>query len=188
MGLHDIDRVHVIAEAENVNYTGGVKGLRDMIGNDKVAGLWTWSRGDGNYGPFIQATCRFLWVLVCCFSDRLLVVAGPYTKAGELWQTVNCRVLAAWANDTSRTEEELFLETVSKDWTLSASDAATLRKIALAAERATLLGRYVGPYDRVNVPFSPGDHQHGDFKIPAGGLRDYATSGPELSVMKWLVG
>ena len=73
-------------QAENVNYTGGVKGLRDLVGNANVAGLWTWSRGDGNY--------------------------GPYTKAGELWQTVNCRVLAAWANDTSRTEEELFLETV----------------------------------------------------------------------------
>ena len=73
-------------QAENVNYTGGVKGLRDVVGNSNVVGLWTWSRGDGNY--------------------------GPYTKAGELWQTVNCRVLAAWANDTSRTEEDLFLETV----------------------------------------------------------------------------
>jgi hypothetical protein len=110
-----------------VNYTGGVKGLRDMVGNANIAGLWTWSRGDGNY--------------------------GPYTKAGELWQTVNCRVLAAWANDTSRTEEDLFLETVSADWSLSASDGATLRKIALAAEQATLLGRYVLRGGRIDAQF-----------------------------------
>ena len=41
------------------------------------------------------------------------------------------------------------------DWSLSAADAAALRSIALAAERATLLGRYVGPYDRAMVPFPP---------------------------------
>ena len=79
---------------------------------------------------------------------------------------------------------------MSTDWSLSASDAATLRKIALAAERATLLGRYVGPYDRVMVPFPQGDHEpgdHEDFIIPAGGFRDYATSGPSIGVMKWLV-
>ena len=39
------------------------------------------------------------------------------------------------------------------------------------------------------VPFPPGDHQHADFVIPAGGwFRDYATNGQAIvHVMSWLV-
>lgn len=156
-------------QAINTNYTGGVRGLKDVVhssnasGGSIVRGLWTWSRGDGNY--------------------------GPYTKAGELWQTINCRVLSAWASDPSRDEAEIFLETIAGDFALSSTDAASLRRVAMASERAVLLGRYVGPYDSVMVPFPPGDHQHGDFVIPAGGwFRDYATDGNAIvHVMSWLV-
>ena len=86
-------------------------------------------------------------------------------------------------------QEEVFLETVAAELSLSAADATALRRIALASERAVLLGRYVGPYDSVMVPFPPGDHQHADFVIPAASwFRDYATNGQAiLHVMSWLV-
>jgi hypothetical protein len=88
-------------QAINTNYTGGVKGLRDVLNASTVKGLWTWSRGDGNY--------------------------GPYTKAGELWQYINCRVLSAWASDPARDEADVFVDTVGSDLALSKSDAQSLR-------------------------------------------------------------
>lgn len=150
-------------QAINTNYTGGMKGLRDVLNASTIKGLWTWSRGDGNY--------------------------GPYTKAGELWQMINCRVLTAWSNDPSQDEADIFLKTVGSDLSLSPDDTVSLRRIAVASERAVLLGRYVGPYDRVMVPFPPGDHQHSDFVTPsATWFRDYATDGSAIvHVMTWLV-
>ena len=79
--------------------------------------------------------------------------------------------------------------TVAAELSLSAADATALRRIALASERAVLLGRYIGPYDSVMVPFPPGDHQHADFVAPsATWFRDYATNAQAiLHVMSWLV-
>ena len=142
----------------NVPYTNGVRGLRDVIGSSRtsstVKGLWTWSRGDGNW--------------------------GPYTKAGELWQTLNCAVMAAYAKDPSRTEEDIFLAVATgSTFALTATDAQHLRAIALAAEDATLKGRYCTAYDSKNVPgHSPSNTW----------MRDYATGGNQglLPTMKWL--
>jgi len=140
-------------QAVNVNYTGGVRGLKDVVGpHSMVKGLWTWSRGDGNW--------------------------GPYTKGGELWQELNCAVLSGFAHNTSRTEEDIFAEHSKTNLHLDDADAQSLRDIAIAAERATLKGRYCAAYDSVNVPQ----------KSPSNTwMRDYAMGGHQvMQIATWL--
>ena len=62
-------------------HKGKPRGLRELAKNPLFAGVWTWSRGGG-------------W-------------KGPYVK-NELWCELNARVMAAWANDPTRTEKECF--------------------------------------------------------------------------------
>ena len=139
-------------QSVNTNYTKGVRGLRDVIGpQSTVTGLWTWSRGDGNW--------------------------GPYTKAGELWQTLNCAVVVAFAQAPHRSEADIFLSEASSLFALSAADALKLHSIALLAEEATLKGRYCAAYDSVNVPKrSPSNTW----------MRDYALSDSLAPTMAWL--
>ena len=96
------------------------RGLRDVVGNPLVCGIYTWTRGGG-------------W-------------EGPYLK-NEFWCGLNAYVIAQYAKDPSRTEEEIFNAYTREQMGLSAADAEKFRRLCLTACRAELLGRYIKDYD-----------------------------------------
>jgi hypothetical protein len=100
-----------------------VKGLRDIEKNPLFAGLYTWSRGGGWYGPYVD-------------------------RQNELWCEVNAAVLTAWASDPSRTEESIFLELARNRWGMNPKDAEIFRRIALRSADAVLKGKCCAVYDR----------------------------------------
>jgi hypothetical protein len=62
---------------------GQAQGLRDVVTNQLCAGVWTWSRGGGWEGPFLK---------------------------NELWCELNTYVVAKFAQNPARSEEEIFNE------------------------------------------------------------------------------
>lgn len=89
-------------------------GLSDLIKGGKLQGVWTWSRGGGWGGPYIP---------------------------NELWIDLNASVMAAWAADPSRSEEEHFYD-YAKAKGLNDEDARKLRKLCLLTEEGVLKGEY----------------------------------------------
>ena len=87
--------------------------LKDFAKSPLFAGVWTWSRGGG-------------WV-------------GPYIK-NEFWCELNARVMAGWAVDPSRSEEDVFRAAASAMGVLPESIAA-LRDLALLTPKAILRGK-----------------------------------------------
>ena len=66
-------------EFDQINPEGRHKGVRELLKDPKMQGLWTWSRGGG-------------W-------------RGPYLK-NEMWCDLNTRVAINWARDTTLTEAD----------------------------------------------------------------------------------
>ncbi len=93
----------------------GPKCLRDLLGNPRFAGIWTWSRGGG-------------W-------------RGPYLK-NEFWCALNARILSAWARDPGRREEEIFHQYAVQELGLGEGDAALFRKLCLLSAEGVLEGHY----------------------------------------------
>lgn len=90
----------------------GMKGLRDFVANPLFAGVWTWSRGGGWKGPYIP---------------------------NEFWCEMNTYVVAKWAQNPTRTEEDVFNEFATKIAGIKdAQNLARLRKIALLSAAAVL--------------------------------------------------
>lgn len=96
-------------------------GLKDIANDPHICGIYTWSRGGGWYGPYIQ---------------------------NEFWCDLNTYVIAAFAKDPSRTEEEIFLEYAREIMGLDDENAARFYKVCLTVSDAVLHGRYVEPFDR----------------------------------------
>ncbi len=97
------------------------KGLRDIADNPLICGIYTWSRGGGWY--------------------------GPYPK-NEFWSELNTYVISSYANDTSRTEEEIFNCFAKDRLGLSGSELRVWRELCLTANTAILKGKYVECVDR----------------------------------------
>ena len=91
------------------------KCLRDLLGNPRFAGVWTWSRGGG-------------W-------------RGPYLK-NEFWCALNARVLSRWARDPGKEEEVIFRDYAVKDLGLEEGEARLFRKLCLLSAEGVLLGQY----------------------------------------------
>jgi hypothetical protein len=90
----------------------GPKGLRDFLDNPLFAGVWTWSRGGGWKGPYIP---------------------------NEFWIDLNTYVVARWAQNPTRTEEEVFNE-FARDVAgiRNAADLARFRRLAILSASAVL--------------------------------------------------
>lgn len=99
-------------------------GLRDVITNRLCAGVWTWSRGGGWEGPYIS---------------------------NELWCELNAYVIAKYAENPSRTEEEVFDEYARTKLKLSAADVPKFRELNLLSAKAVLRGQLTTLGAKINV-------------------------------------
>lgn len=120
------------------------KGLRDVVDNPLVCGIFAWPRGGGWYGPYLQ---------------------------NEFWCDLNTYVIAAYAGNPHRTEEEIFLEYACKKMGMDLENA---RKFyTLCTEKipeAILRGRYIEAYDvTLHEEAAPCENWIRDDRI--GGLR-----------------
>lgn len=97
------------------------RGLRDWVKSPRFAGLWTWSRGGGWFGPYLP---------------------------NELWPDLNTRMLAAWAHSPEKSESELFTQVCSSLGVKSGSQPE-FRRLCLLAEEALWLGRSIPAYARL---------------------------------------
>jgi hypothetical protein len=97
-------------------------GLKDLFSHPKILGVFSWSRGGGWYGPYIK---------------------------DELWPDLNAFVLAQFAKDSSRSEEEIFNDYARHKLKLSLDGTARFRKLCLLSARAILKGRHCAAFDRV---------------------------------------
>lgn len=95
-------------------------GLRDVIGNPKILGVFSWSRGGGWYGPYIT---------------------------NELWPDLNSFVLARFMRDPSRGEEDVFREYATGRLGLAGDDIGRFRELCLLSARAVLKGRHCAAFD-----------------------------------------
>ena len=96
-------------------------GLRDLVPHPKILGVYSWSRGGGWYGPYIQ---------------------------NELWPDLNAFVLAKFIENPARSEEEIFLEYACDHLGLRNGDVNRFRELCLTSARAILHGRHCGAFDR----------------------------------------
>jgi hypothetical protein len=97
-------------------------GLKDLIGDPKILGVYSWSRGGGWYGPYIS---------------------------NELWPDLNAFVLARFVENPARSEEEIFRLYAAEKLGLSGEDINLFRELCLLSARAILKGRYCEAFDRL---------------------------------------
>ena len=96
-------------------------GLKDVAGNPLIQGVYTWSRGGGWFGPYLQ---------------------------DEFWPALNAFVISRWACHPNQTEEEILLQFGRERLGLTDADAAAFRRLCLLSARAVLKGRYCEAWDR----------------------------------------
>ena len=93
---------------------GQPRGLRDVVNNPNFAGVWTWLRGGGWRGPYIN---------------------------NELWCALNAYVIAKYAENPNRTEEGIFDEFATQQLHLKGDDIARFRELNLLSAAAVLRGQ-----------------------------------------------
>jgi hypothetical protein len=96
-----------------VNPPGAPRGLRDVISNPLIAGVWTWSRGGGWDGPYIQ---------------------------NEFWCAQNAWVVSHYAENANRSEPDLFAS-YSRYTGLQPRSDAVFRNLCLLSTKAVLRGQ-----------------------------------------------
>jgi hypothetical protein len=98
------------------------KGLRSLLGDRKIQGIWIWCWGDGWVGPYI---------------------------GNELWNNINEYVIRKWTMDPTKSEEVYFKEFARKTLGLQGEDLRNFRKLMMLATDATYLGQQ-SPVSRVS--------------------------------------
>lgn len=88
------------------------RGIRDLIGTPHFAGIWTWSRGGGWGGPHLP---------------------------NEFWCELNTWVMAQWAQNPARSEEDVFNDFAREIAGLkSPAEIARFRRLAVLSAAAVL--------------------------------------------------
>lgn len=107
-----------------------------------VKGLWTWSRGGGWDGPYINGKNG---------RDGSVVVEN----GSELWADVNAYVLGAWVKDPSHTDRFYAIRYAKEVLGMGEKDANLFYEICTVSSRAVLLGRACNtPSYQVSVFFT----------------------------------
>jgi len=86
-----------------INDPANPRGVKDILNKNLLCGVNTWSNGGGWQGPYIS---------------------------NEIWADLNTYVVSHWAQNTNRTEEEIFYEFASK-LGITGMQADIFRQIAL---------------------------------------------------------
>lgn len=96
-------------------------GLRDVVNNPLICGVYTWSRGGGWFGPYIK---------------------------NEFWCELNTYVISKYAQNTNLTEKMIFSEFAHKKMGLDDDNAGKFHILCQKASDAVLHGRYIEAYDQ----------------------------------------
>lgn len=98
--------------------SGAMKSLRGFANapGSLLAGVWTWSRGGGWFGPYV-------------------------TAKNEFWTYVNTFVLIQWALNPDRSEEDIFNEFALQWMGLDPARLPYFRNLCLLSDGAVLRGR-----------------------------------------------
>ncbi len=111
---------HIAGVIEGFAENRDVKGLQDIVEHPLFAGLFTWSRGGGWYGPYIK---------------------------NEFWVDLNVEVLCNWVKEPERGVERAFSEfAVSRG--LDGQMVGRFKEVCELSQDAVLKGRYCEAYDR----------------------------------------
>lgn len=104
--------------------------LRDIINvkNSLVKGIWTWSRGGGWDGPYINGENGK--------NGEVVVKEGR-----ELWCDLNAYVITQWAKDTSKSDRHYVLQYAKEVLEMSDKDSLIFYELCLLSSRAVLFGR-----------------------------------------------
>lgn len=98
------------------------RGLRGFLDHPLFAGVYSWSRGGGWYGPSIH-------------------------RNNEFWCDVNVSVLAAFLRNPSSTEPELFQEVMREQFGIAEKDTKILHEIAELSLEAIRKGKCCEAWD-----------------------------------------
>lgn len=106
------------------------RSLEDVVNceDSLIAGIWTWSRGGGWDGPYINGS-----------NGENGIVTVPDGR--ELWADINAYVISHWAKDTSRSDKEYALQYAREVLDMGEKDANIFYEICILSARAVLLGR-----------------------------------------------
>lgn len=104
--------------------------LRDVINveNSLVKGIWTWSRGGGWDGPYINGENGK--------NGEVVIENGS-----ELWCDLNAYVISQWTKDTSKSDRYYVLQYAKNVLKMSDKDSLIFYEICLLSSRAVLFGR-----------------------------------------------
>ena len=104
--------------------------LCDVINveNSKIKGVWTWSRGGGWGGPYINGANGI--------NGEEKVLNGS-----ELWCDLNAYVISQWAKDTSKSDRYYALKYAREVLEMSEKDSLIFYEICLLSARAVLFGK-----------------------------------------------
>lgn len=112
--------------------------LRDVINTQEhpqIKGIWTWSRGGGWNGPYINGVNGIVGDHT---SDNQEVVIKD---GSEMWNDLNTYVVTQWAKDTSKTDKYYVKEYAKKYLGMDEADAENFYRLCILSSRAVLLGR-----------------------------------------------
>ncbi|MEQ2457513.1 hypothetical protein, partial [Flavonifractor hominis] len=112
--------------------------LRDVINtaeHPQVKGIWTWSRGGGWNGPYINGVNGIVGDTT---SDNREVVIED---GSEMWDDLNTYVVTQWAKDTSKTDKYYVKEYAKTYLGMDEQDAEDFYRLCILSARAVLLGR-----------------------------------------------
>ncbi|MEQ2456395.1 Ig-like domain-containing protein, partial [Flavonifractor hominis] len=116
--------------------------LRDVVNveGSLIKGVWTWSRGGGWAGPYINGPGYPNDNEDDPYHDRTdKSIAVP--NGSEMWDDLNAYVVTQWAKDTSKTDKELVLQYAKDVLGMGDKDAESFYTLCLKSARAVLLGR-----------------------------------------------
>ena len=122
-------------------------GLKDIVDNPLICGVYTWSRGGGWNGPYIQ---------------------------NEFWCDINAYVISQYANNLKLNEKEIFIKYTKEQMGMDEYNSNKFYELCLKVEDAVLHGRYISKYDEsLNEIVMPSANWLRDDDI--GGLRQLNT-------------
>jgi hypothetical protein len=104
--------------------SGEPRGLRDIVRHPLYAGTWTWSRGGGWEGPYLE---------------------------NEMWCALNAYVIAKFSENPSRSEADIFAA-YARSIGLRGSDLARFYEMQLLSAKAVLRGQLTSlPHVAIDV-------------------------------------